>query len=683
MSIPHVAIYRRVSTTIQADDGISFANQPGMVISELENRFGPGGFTYEIFGDEGKSGGSGPKPWATTRKSRDRKGLFEMIQKLNAGEFTHVAAYHPDRIYRDQLGYMALYSEVMKPKGIQFIFVTGSFDMSYEGLFTQGVIAGVAELQRHQVSENIRRNLECKRKEGYYLGTVPFGWRREESHEHEGRRSNIRREEAEGEVVVRISQMYLSGMSEQAIADRLNAESVPHKKSVGKWRGNTVNLVLVNPTHAGLVRSVGGDLIEGLHFVERYYDESVLAQIQARLERNRKRLKGVAHTQPFRLFSGIAVCGHCGKKLQGSFHTESPGYRCMGRGTSGDGAHVYISAKSLEELIVAELGSLAREPEIFEAIEEQIESLVRSQSDTASKRALEVRKSLSEWTEREDVVVESLSKKVLSQAQARRKLQEISARKLEFETELMQIDQLLQNTDSREQLIRNAKAALPRFDAVWEHLSDSERREALHLTIEELKVFAKDDRKWIELKLVFSERPVEIEVLRGAERYRSGKLDGVASLTPRELACLKHAGDGANYVQTAKYFDSTPTNAHALLRRAMQKLGVKTVSEAVKLAEPTIRRLQSQLPLFGRVEAPKHSPKRLGVMEYQVLGLSSEGKGVREIAAQTQITAERVQSMLESALGKVGVKGAVAAMNKVGKDDSLLPVTMVNRRRRG
>lgn len=606
-----------------------------------------------------------------------------MIQRLNNGEFTHVAAFHPDRIYRDQLGFMGLYSEVMKPKGIQFIFVTGSFDVSHEGMFAQGVIAGVAELQRHQVSENIKRNLECKRKDGYYLGTVPFGWRREEAHEHEGRRSNIRRLESEGDVVIRISQMYLSGMSEQAIADKLNAESVAHKKSVGKWRSNTVNLVLINPTHAGLVRSVDGLLIEGLHHSERYYDASVLAQIQSRLERNRKRLKGVDHTQPFRLFSGLAHCGHCGKKLQGSFHTESPGYRCTGRGSSIDGAHVYISAKSIEELVVSELANLAREREVFDAIEQQIESLIRSQTVTASGRAAELRKSIAEWNSREDVIVDSLANKVMSQDQARRKLIDISHQKLELESELVEIDKILQNSDIQEQLIRAAKAALPKFDQVWNHLTDAERREALHLTIEELKVFAKEERKWIELKLVFKEDAVEIEVLRGAERYRSGKLDGVASLTPRELACLKHARDGAHYTQIAKYFESSPTNAHALLRRAVQKLSAKNIDEAVKIALPTIRRLQGQLPLFGKIEAPKHSPKRLKVMEYQILGLAADGKGAKDIALQTGIDVERVNLMLSSALEKVGVKGTVAAMNKLGKDDSLLPVTMVNRRRKG
>lgn len=59
MTLYSVAIYRRVSTMMQADDGISYDNQLVMVIAELEKRFGPGKFTYEVFGDEGKSGGVG------------------------------------------------------------------------------------------------------------------------------------------------------------------------------------------------------------------------------------------------------------------------------------------------------------------------------------------------------------------------------------------------------------------------------------------------------------------------------------------------------------------------------------------------------------------------------------------------------------------------------------------------
>jgi DNA invertase Pin-like site-specific DNA recombinase/DNA-binding CsgD family transcriptional regulator len=683
MSLPTIAIYARVSTEEQIKDGTSFKNQPSQVMAHLDKLFGKGKYLYEIFEDEGKSGALGPRPWATARKARERKGLWEMLQRLKAGEFTHVAATRIDRLYRDKLGFLGLYKEVIQPKGIKLVLAFETFDDTLAGRLAQGMVSEFAEFMREQISENIKANLDSRRKEGYYQGTIPFGWRKEEPHEYAGRRPNIQPVPEEGEVVKRIVEMYLSGRSELAIARILNAENVSHKRSTGNWRQNTVNLVLTCPLHAGLVRDGDGNLIPGLHFENRYYDERTLSQIMARIERNRTRLKGVSHTQPHRLFSGIAVCGHCGKRLQGSFHTDHPGYRCLGRVQSFDGSHVYISAKKLEQLVVAQLASLAREPEVLVAIESEIDSLVRGQDDALTKRAKEISSALQNLVTQEDKVIEGHVKRLFTEDVIKRKLKQIEEDRLTLNTELVQIDKALSQRATRSALIRNAKAALPKFDAIWDRMEDHEQREALHLSIRELKVFATDERKWIELNLVFKEEPIVIEVLRGAERYRTGKLDGPGSLTPRELAALKHAGDGANYVQIAKYFDSTPTNAHALLRRAMQKLNAKSVPDAVAMAAPTIRRLQSQLPLYGRVEAPKHSPKRLKVMEYQILNLSAEGKGVKEISLQSGISVERVSLMLESALTKLSVKGAVAGINKLSKDDSLIPVTMSNRRRRG
>ena len=683
MKIPHVAIYVRVSTTDQVDEGMSLASQPALVIRRLDEVFGEGRYTYETFTDEGKSGGCGPKPWDTVRKSRDRKGLWDMLQKLKADAFTHVAAFRLDRIYRDKLGYEGLFSEIMKPKGIQFILVADTFDQSLSGRLTQGILAEIAEFQRLQISENIKQNLDYRRAQGYYLGTIPFGWRREMPEEHLDRRPNIQPVDEEQSVVVRIKELYLGGMSERAIATRLNEERVPHKRSVGKWQSNTVNLVLINPTHVGLVRQADGSLLKGLQFDHRFYDESDLALIHARLERNRKRLKGVSHTQPFRLFSGIVYCGHCGKKLQGSFHTDSPAYRCLGMGASTSGSHVYISANILGSLIVAELAALACSPAVQLQIENQIESLVRGQDEQLSKRAAEVRAARGEIEKKQDALVEAIAERIVSQSLARKKIDELEKAGLRLDSELYELDNQLNQSASRAEQILNAKRAIHRFGELWDRLSDAEQREALHVVIERIDVFAEADRKWLSIKFVFSDNPTIIEVLRGAERYRAGKLDGVASLTPRELAALKHFLDGANYVQIGRYFESTASNAHSLLGRSAKKLGVATVEQAAKLAEPMIRRLQNQLPLFGSSGPAQHAPKRLKVMEYQIIGLSADGLRTNEISLRTGIDEPRVKSMLESGLAKIGAKSAKGAATKLAQDERLLPLSMNNRKRTG
>ena len=124
MKIPHVAVYTRVSTTDQAEDGLSLDAQCAQCLAFLAKSFGPNQFTYEFFSDPGRSGAKGPKPWATSRSRGDRAGLWDLIQKVKAGEFTHVIAFRVDRIYRDHLSFGILKREVLRPAGVELLLVT-------------------------------------------------------------------------------------------------------------------------------------------------------------------------------------------------------------------------------------------------------------------------------------------------------------------------------------------------------------------------------------------------------------------------------------------------------------------------------------------------------------------------------------------------------------------------------
>lgn len=98
MSLPTVAIYARVSTEEQIKDGTSSKNHPSQVMAHLDKLFGKSMYHYVLFEDEGKSGALGLRPWATSRKARERIGLWEMLQRLKAGGFTHVAVTRIDRL---------------------------------------------------------------------------------------------------------------------------------------------------------------------------------------------------------------------------------------------------------------------------------------------------------------------------------------------------------------------------------------------------------------------------------------------------------------------------------------------------------------------------------------------------------------------------------------------------------
>ncbi|MBS1711266.1 MAG: recombinase family protein [Armatimonadetes bacterium] len=681
MKLPHVAIYRRVSTKTQVDDGISLENQPELVLNELDRRFGSGAYTYELFTDEGKSGGAGPKPWQDVRRPKDRVGLFDMIQRLKSNEFTHVAAYHLDRIYRDYTALNALFTDIMQPRNVDFIFVACHFESSNEGLFAQGVIAGVAELQRKQTKENVKRHLDLKRQNGFFLGGAPFGWRRESQEECGDGRPNIVPIPEQARIVQSMVDMYLSGAGFKELARKFNLTSAADLGFEKIWQYQTIRNALTCPTHAGLIRQSDGTLQRGLHYKHRLYDEEVYDQITEKMMRNRRRLRGPASSQPFRMFVGLAYCGHCGKRLQSDFSGKYGAYRCFGQKASDDGSHVYISSMALESLMLAELTSIARDPTMQAKVEIEIEKLICQQDIAFRKRHADVSKAIEDNEKKADRVIDAIAKGVVANSIARRTLKQYELEHDELLSEQRSLEANLAASMKRRDIATRAKAALAQFTDIWQSLTDSERREAFHIVIERIDVHVKEHRKWLVVQLAFQEEPIEIEVLRGAERYRSGKLDGIASLTPRELAALKHLLDGASHIEICEYFGTTRSNVVNLLSRARDRLGAKSHLEAAKTAEPLICRVAWQLPLYGSCSPGILSRKQLKVMEYHILCLAAEGKSDKVISALTGVDHTRVAQLLESALKKLERRTAKSALKRLNSDDRYLPQSMVNRKR--
>ncbi|MBL8065636.1 MAG: recombinase family protein, partial [Chthonomonadaceae bacterium] len=600
------------------------------------------------------------------------------------GRFTHVCAYRGDRIYRNHLGAIGLYTDLLRPNGVKLIYVAEDWDESLGGQLVVGVLATVAEHQRRQIGENIARTLEYRRSNGYYMGAVPFGWRRETLEEKKNPRLNIVPVPEEREVVIRIKDWYLSGMSEQAIAQKLNAEGVPQKRGLGNWQATTVGGVLQNMTHAGLCKKTkDGPPCPGLHFEQRFYDEADYVRIIERTTRNRKRFKGVSATQPFRLFAGLVFCGGCGRALQSSFYTDSPCYRCLGNAASGERSHVYVSAMGLETTVVCHLEQIAREPEARLESERQIELIVRGQNHELRAEAKALRTAIDALESQASNLTEAVKFGAISNERARASFDDLDAKDKELRTRLKGVCDNLAASDSRASIIRAANKALDNFPALWGSMTDAERRECLHSMVERIDAFAEPGRKWLSVKLVTQEEPVIVPMLRGVERYIRERPDGPAALTPREIAALYLASKGLDYNQIAVQFETRPSNTHTLLKRAREKLGAKTNMVAWTMVEPLVRDNLSQLPLFGKSKEPRRSKFRLRTTEFKVLEFVHKGESMESIADRTGQHVDRIRELLDRAVAKAGCSVVSEAWEKVEADPRLWPKTMENRGRIG
>lgn len=228
------AIYIRVSTVMQLDKE-SRGVQRNDLIRYCNDILGIP--DYEIFEDAGFSAGS-----------TDRPDYQKMLQRIRAGEFTHLLVWKIDRISRNIIDFTDMYQE-LQSSGITFISLAEQFDTSsIVGQALLKMILIFAELERHNAAERSKAVLLSKAESGEYTGfRIPFGYRRD---------SNTKEysiEEPEANIIRLIFGMFDQGTTVYTIAKHLN--SLPLNERIKeKWQMPTIERMLTNISYTGALR---------------------------------------------------------------------------------------------------------------------------------------------------------------------------------------------------------------------------------------------------------------------------------------------------------------------------------------------------------------------------------------------------------------------------------------------
>lgn len=158
-----IAIYSRKSK--ETDTGESIKNQIQMCKDYFLRK--DANHTFEIFQDEGFSGGNTNRP-----------EFKRMMLLAKNGQFDIIACYKVDRIGRNIVDFMNTFSELEK-NNITLVSVTEGFDPSTPaGRMMMTMIAGFAEMERMNIAQRIKDNMESLAKMGRWSGgTCPTGYR--------------------------------------------------------------------------------------------------------------------------------------------------------------------------------------------------------------------------------------------------------------------------------------------------------------------------------------------------------------------------------------------------------------------------------------------------------------------------------------------------------------------------
>jgi DNA invertase Pin-like site-specific DNA recombinase len=216
-----IAIYSRKS--VYREQSISIESQIELCKKYFEDKE----CYFEVFEDEGFSGGN------TSRPSFQR-----MMNKIKSKLFDIVAVYKIDRMSRNLLDFWDTYSLISR-QGVQFISISENINTTTTiGQMIMLQYAGMAALERDNIKQRVKDSMESLGRMGRWSGgTAPTGYHVIEVEQHGKKAKYLELDEASAPLIEKMFQLYSTGSTIYDISTTL---SVPNK---------TILNILRNPVY--------------------------------------------------------------------------------------------------------------------------------------------------------------------------------------------------------------------------------------------------------------------------------------------------------------------------------------------------------------------------------------------------------------------------------------------------
>ena len=258
----HAAVYLRLSREDGdvADGGKqvsnSIANQKELVMDYLKSH--PEITVVSTYTDDGFSG-----------VNFERPEFQRMLSDIREEKIDCVIVKDLSRFGRNYIESGRYIEKIFPMLGIRFIAITDGYDSINEDMGTDMIIPFknlINDAYCRDISIKIRSHMGIKRRNGEYIGAfAAYGYLKDEDN-----RNHLVVDEYAADVVRDIFTMKICGMSQQAIADKLNADGIlaplQYKKRIGvslessfqktvkpKWSYNAVLRILKNEVYTGTV----------------------------------------------------------------------------------------------------------------------------------------------------------------------------------------------------------------------------------------------------------------------------------------------------------------------------------------------------------------------------------------------------------------------------------------------
>lgn len=290
-----VALYVRVSTTSQLEEGYSIEEQKAKLESYCDIK---DWHIYKIYTDGGFSG-------STT----ERPALEQLVQDAQSKLFDTVLVYKLDRLSRSQKDTLYLIEDIFLKNNIEFVSLLENFDTSTPfGRAVIGLLSVFAQLEREQIKERMQLGKLGRAKSGKSMmwSKTSYGY------DYDKETGSLTVNEYEALAVKEIYSSYLAGMSITKLRDKINEEYPKHPA----WSYRTIRGILANSVYCGL-NQYKGQTFQGTH--KPIISLVDFEQTQRELDKRQQTAKELSNPRPFQskyMLSGLAQCGYCHAPLK-------------------------------------------------------------------------------------------------------------------------------------------------------------------------------------------------------------------------------------------------------------------------------------------------------------------------------------------------------------------------------
>ena len=358
----NVVIYARVSSDRQEKEGYSIPAQIELLTEYASKKLFN---VVKIFQE------------SETAKKAGRKAFNEMLAFLRDNDINTILVEKTDRLYRNFKDYVTLEDYDLEIHFVKEGTVLSKESKSHDK-FIHGFKVLMAKNYIDNLSEEIRKGLAQKVKEGHYPQKAPIGYK----NVRVDGKSIIVVDEEKRPFIVRLFELYASGYSANECRKKLFEAGMHHKmKPYAKSR---LIDILHDPFYIGKFL-YKGVIYEGKH--EPIIDIDLYNNVQKMFNQSKARTHDIQFD-----YVGLIKCGHCGCQLTAELKKgKYIYYHCTGN-RGGTCKKDYIRKEKLDKVFLELIDKIVKSipEEMHEDLKAAIKEMqtVKDEFDANSQEAI-------------------------------------------------------------------------------------------------------------------------------------------------------------------------------------------------------------------------------------------------------------------------------------------------------